>query len=181
MIMYLRALGGVLLLDCMLYGVLRMLLGKRRRLAGGISLAVLGTALLAFAIGVMMQRNFLAIKFTDEMPLYRWLFKGLENAYGSYTKALVDPANETADVVLLLGMGAVLLADVGVLIGAACTRIKDRFRLSFISDLEDFMVESAKLYPVIALVYTLITAVVIAINMALCIGVYWLLNGAWPW
>ena len=179
LMMYLRALGGVMLLDCVLYYTLRLLLGRRRKIAGTISLCVLGVVLLASAIG-LMGMSFRPY-YKDEMQIFQALFGGLTKKGTAYITALTAPGKTVAQWATHIGMALVVLLDLAalgfvafLLMGGLFDPQDDGRSISFIERCTTF-------YPLMVIVFTLGCAVVIALNMALCTGVHWLLFRAWPW
>lgn len=179
LMMYLRTLGGILLLDCILYYVLRLLLGRRRRIAGAISLWTLGIVLVAVAIGLlgMSFRPY----YKDELQVFQALYKGLIGKGTAYISGLSRPGKTVAQWATFIGMAVMVLLNltaVGfgapLLMGGLFDPQDEGRTLSFVDRCTTF-------YPVTLILFTLGFAVIMALNMVVCIGVYWLLHGAWPW
>ncbi|MBQ2954805.1 MAG: hypothetical protein IJE07_14840 [Clostridia bacterium] len=179
MVMCLRALVGLLLLNCMLYGTLRLLLGKRRKLAGSIALYALFLPVFAGTIGLMGMDFSQA--YADELQVYSALFDGFVEKGQAYIAAWKRPANGTKEIVTLVAMAVVVLVDLAIVLRGIPGLFEETFDWSWVSDMEDFFVQSTTLYPVIAVFTVLGWALMAAVNMALCTGAHYWLHGAWPW
>lgn len=180
MLMYARALGCLLMVICMLYAVLLMLLGPKRRVAAGtIAFAVLGLTLMAAVIGLMKAD--LSQPFSDEAAVYKALYQGFLQQADRFIDAWAHKDMPLRSLLTLIGMTLVLLANTWILVSAGPQLMKERFSLRYVVDFEDFFAECFNLFPVITICYSIAFAVLTGVNMLLCIGAYWLLHGVWPW
>lgn len=177
--MILRALGGVLLLDCMLYCMLRMLLGRRRRLAGAIALGALFLLLVASAIG-LMGVDFTQT-FTDEIQVYQAVYHGFVGKANDYIAALTSPEKTLQEALTVVGMLIVLIANLWILLGRCPGMFMDNDNMPQVIRPETLSACMKDMYPVVAVKSTLVWALLMAADMALCIGVHWLLHGTAPW
>lgn len=180
MVIFLRALLGVLLLDCMLYYTLRLALGKHRKVAGCIAIAALVLPLAVGTIG-LMGVHFVALgQFRDESQVYRVLYDAFIRKGTAYIRAWQRPGMDFGQIALLVGMAVVALGNLAVVFVCVPSMFNEKFDWSRVHSVGEFFEQSITLYPVIAILVMLGWGLLVAVDIALCSGVHLLLYGVWP-
>lgn len=179
MMIYVKAIGGMILLSSMLYYALRLLSGRKRKVVGSIALLALMLPLMAGTVGLMgvdFTQNF-----TDELEVYDAVWKGFLQKGQAFINALTSPEKTTKQALTIVAMLVVAAANLVIVVTGVPTLMEDgAIDWSTLTDPEDFFAHCLTLYPVTALLSVLAWAVMVAVDIVLCIGAHWLLHGALP-